>query len=178
MKFIIKICSRNPNPQRLAPISQARRIVSYGDIRAACIVRIISGNCLQHEGSIFDRRCQRPHMIQRPRKWNYASRRDASIRRLEAHASAKGGWFADRARSIGSNRGIAKPGSDSRSRSARRSSGDILRIPRILHITEKAHQRTAAVSKFVQIILAKNHSPSLPQPPHHLRILLWNAVPI
>ena len=44
------------------------------------------------------------------------------------------------------------------------------RVPRIVHIAEKADQRTAAISELMQIVLAQNHRAGLPQPPHHFRI--------
>ncbi len=115
-------------------------------------------------------------MVERPRKRNHSTRRNSPISRFEANASAERRRFANRSGRIGSNRGIAQSGSNCGSRSSRRSSGDMLRVPRIVNLPEETHQRTPAVGELMQIAFAQNHGSSLPQPSHDLRILGGNPV--
>ena len=155
---------------------QTRHVIGNRNVNTANVERIVSRNNLQHSRRIANRLGQRTNMIQRPRKRNHASRRNAPISRLDPHAPAQRSGLADRSSRISTNRRITKPCSHSSSRSSRRSSSNVLRIPGIVNISEKADQRTAAISKLVQIVLAQNDRSRLPQSQRYLSILSGHAI--
>ena len=167
---------RNSNTKRLRSLVQPRHVIRNRSINPANVERIISRNRLQHRSRIAHARSQWPNMIQRPRQRNHTSRRYAPISRLDPNAPAQRRGFANRACSVGPNRRVAKSRSNRGRRPSRRSPSDMPRVPRIVNVAEKADQRTAAISKLMQIVLSQNHRARLPQPPHHLRIFGGHAI--
>ncbi len=161
----------NANAQSPHVITQTRNIIGHRDIGAANVKRIVTRNSLQHHRSIADASSQRPNMIERPRKRNHAARGNPPISRLDPHAPAKRSGFANGSCRIGPNRRIAKSRSNRRRRSSRRSAGNMLFVPGIVNVAEKADQRTAAISELMQIVLAQYHCACPPQSPHDFSVL-------
>src|SRR5207244_2738229 len=105
-------------------------------------------------------------MIQRTGEGNYSTSADASVGGLQTDNPANGGRLANRASCIRTNGGG----------SSRRAAGNVLRIPGIVNCAEITHDRTAAVSELVQIMLPKKDCARSFQVAHNLGVFGGNAI--
>ncbi len=176
IKIIKEISPGYSNANFLNLVTQARNVIRHRNLSATNVEWIVSSDGFQNNRRIANSRGQRSNMIERPRKWNHPTHRDAAISRLDPHTPAQRSRFANRARRVSPNRRITKPGSHSSRRTSGRSSRDVPRVPGVVNIAEETDQRTPTISELMQIVLAHNHRTGLPQPSHNFRIFSRNTV--
>ncbi len=113
-------------------------------------------------------------MIQRPGERDDPAKTHAAVRRLESGDSEIGRWNPHRSGGVGSQRAETKVGGGPGGRTARRSAGDVVQRPGIVHGAEATHIRSSAVSKFVKIKLAEDNGPGVFQSADNPRVLRRN----
>src|SRR5580704_3218890 len=97
-------------------------------------------------------------MIERPGKRDHAAYTHQSVSGLEADNAAMRCRKPYGASGVRSKSPVAKFGCQCRSRPTRRTTGDMIQLPRVVHGAEVADNRAATKCEFLHVGLADQHS--------------------
>ena len=123
--------TRNSDAQTSHSLFDIGTIVGNWSVGAGRILRIVAGEHLQRDCRIFHAAGQRADVVKRPRQRKHATARDATIGWLDADRAAPCGRSTDRAAGVGAHCHAHHARADRGARAGRRTSGDVLGVPRI-----------------------------------------------
>src|ERR1043166_3593308 len=136
------------DPHSADSLVQARGVIGYRNIGATGIIRVIAGDCLEHDRAVFNSPGHRPAVIQRERIRDHTSSADPSIGRHEPGYAAERRRVAYRPSGVCSQRAHHQAGCDrGRGTGARTAGESMLWIPGVSYRRPSLVGRWTAMSE-------------------------------
>src|SRR5690606_12042186 len=114
-------------------VVETGKVVIDSAVQAGGILVVVTGHALQQQRAIFGSTCHRSGLVEARGKGNHAPARYRAVGRLEAGNATQCRGLANRAASVSAGGSWRQSCGDGRSRTAGRTAGYALRVPRVFH---------------------------------------------
>src|ERR1700730_11696565 len=152
VKFFEKELPGDADSQRLQLFFQGDDIVLDRGIHAGLVFRIEARDRLEDDCGVRPRPRNWSYMIKRDGKRDHAPGATPPVGWLQANHAAQRCRLSNGACGVSTDRAVDQSGSDCGGGTSGRAARDVLRgVPGVVHFAEITPQRTAAVSKLVEV---------------------------
>ena len=176
MQIFKEIVARDTYPQVRDRSVESFRVVRHRFHQRNGVLRIVSGDDLQHRGGVFHRSHDRADGVHGVGGGNDAASTDTAVRRLKSHHAAERARDAYRTSVVASYRAVAKSGRDRSRRTSRRPAGNSIQIPGIVRYAEAASSAGSLKRHFIQVQLAQEDRRRSLQAPGNLSVFGGNSI--